>query len=109
VGYLRHIRRWVVALSRARLGLYVFGQRNVFENCGEVGECWKRVVANGDKLELVSGEMWPTQRKVILVQTVLTQVNDAAQSSPIEGVEHMGQYVYSMIEKALKERGIKKD
>ena len=28
--------------------------------------------------------------------------------STIEGVEHMGQYVYTMIEKSLQERGLKK-
>jgi hypothetical protein len=29
--------------------------------------------------------------------------------STIEGVEHMGQHVFAMIEKALKERGLKMD
>ena len=64
IGYLRDIRRWVVALSRARLGLYVVGRRNLFESCAEVEQSWTKLIANGDKLELVSGEMWPTTRKV---------------------------------------------
>jgi hypothetical protein len=29
--------------------------------------------------------------------------------STIEGVEHMGQHVFAMIEKALKERGLLKE
>ena len=68
IGYLREIRRWIVALSRARLGLYVVGRRSLFESCAELEETWTKLVANGDQLELVSGEMWPTQRKVYLLQ-----------------------------------------
>lgn len=64
IGYLRDIRRWVVALSRARLGLYVVGRTRLFESCGEIEQTWNNLVSNGDQLELVSGEMWPTQRKV---------------------------------------------
>ena len=64
IGYLRDVRRWVVALSRARLGLYIVGRRRLFESCAEVEPSWSNLMANGDQLELVSGEMWPTQRKV---------------------------------------------
>lgn len=64
IGYLREIRRWIVALSRARLGLYVVGRRSLFESSAELEQTWKKLLTNGDQLELVSGEMWPTQRKV---------------------------------------------
>jgi intron-binding protein aquarius len=64
IGYLRDVRRWVVALSRARLGLYIVGRRRLFESCAEVEQTWSNLMANGDQLQLVSGEMWPTQRKV---------------------------------------------
>ena len=64
IGYLRDVRRWIVALSRARLGLYIVGRRRLFESCAEVEQSWSKLMANGDQLELVSGEMWPTQRKV---------------------------------------------
>ena len=36
VGHLRDVRRLVVALSRARLGLYVFCRCDVFNNCLEL-------------------------------------------------------------------------
>ena len=36
VGHLRDVRRLVVALSRARLGLYIFGRCDVFNNCLEL-------------------------------------------------------------------------
>ena len=64
IGYLRDVRRWIVALSRARLGLYIVGRRRLFESCAEVEQSWTKLMANGEELKLVSGEMWPTQRKV---------------------------------------------
>lgn len=35
-GHLRDVRRLVVAMSRARLGLYVFGRAELFGNCYEL-------------------------------------------------------------------------
>ena len=73
IGYLRDIRRWIVALSRARLGLYIVGRGSLFESYAELEQTWVNLMANGDKLELVSGEMWPTQRKVRMSKFI---VND---------------------------------
>ncbi len=36
VGHIRDVRRLVVAMSRARLGLYVFGRQALFSNCYEL-------------------------------------------------------------------------
>jgi intron-binding protein aquarius len=36
VGHVRDVRRLVVAMSRARLGLYVFGRLPLFANCYEL-------------------------------------------------------------------------
>lgn len=36
VGHIRDVRRLVVAMSRARLGLYVFGRARLFKNCFEL-------------------------------------------------------------------------
>ena len=36
VGHLRDVRRLVVAMSRARLGLYVFARVALFQNCFEL-------------------------------------------------------------------------
>jgi hypothetical protein len=80
VGHLRDVRRLVVALSRARLGLYVFGRRALFENCYELRPAFDKLLhpatataaAEGggsgdggeaeavvDPLQLVLGERWP--------------------------------------------------
>ena len=42
----------------------MLGRRRLFETCAEIDQSWKTLTAKGDQLELVSGEMWPTQRKV---------------------------------------------
>jgi superfamily I DNA and/or RNA helicase len=36
VGHLRDVRRLVVAMSRARLGLYIFGRTSLFASCYEL-------------------------------------------------------------------------
>lgn len=36
VGHLRDVRRLVVAMSRARLGLYILGRVSLFQRCGEL-------------------------------------------------------------------------
>ena len=41
VGHLRDVRRLVVAMSRARLGLYVFGRKELFGNCYELQATFK--------------------------------------------------------------------
>jgi len=43
VGHLRDVRRLVVAMSRARLGLYVFANVSLFSNCFELSPSFKIV------------------------------------------------------------------
>jgi intron-binding protein aquarius len=43
VGHLRDVRRLVVAMSRARLGLYVFARVSLFRNCFELAPAFKQV------------------------------------------------------------------
>ncbi|KHJ35407.1 putative dead helicases superfamily protein [Erysiphe necator] len=91
VGYLRDVRRLTVALSRARLGLYIVGRRAVFESCFELRPAFNILFKRPDKLMLVTGELWPSQR---------IQENELTHSVPgetqMEDVEHMGLYVYEM-------------
>jgi hypothetical protein len=44
VGHFRDVRRLVVALSRARLGLYVFGRAELFANCYELRPAFARLM-----------------------------------------------------------------
>lgn len=43
IGHLRDVRRLVVAMSRARLGLYVFANVSLFSNCFELSPTFKIV------------------------------------------------------------------
>ncbi|GAB1214986.1 hypothetical protein ATERTT37_004168 [Aspergillus terreus] len=95
VGYLRDVRRLTVALSRARLGLYILGRREVFESCYELKPAFDLLFQRPDKLMLAPGEMFPTTRSL----------DDEVQGTPMEGVEHLGQYVFEMTQAKLKAMG----
>ena len=66
VGHIRDVRRLVVALSRARLGLYIFGRAELFANCYELRPAMKQLLARPQRLHLhpservaVSVLLWP--------------------------------------------------
>lgn len=104
MGYLRDIRRLTVALSRARLGMYILGRRAIFEGCYELRHAFELLLQRPDKLSLVTGELWPSQRKLFEdISEVLPE------EAVMEGVEHLGQYVFEMaqtkIEQLRAERG----
>uniref|UniRef100_A0A915PS17 Intron-binding protein aquarius n=1 Tax=Setaria digitata TaxID=48799 RepID=A0A915PS17_9BILA len=42
IGHIRDVRRLIVALSRARLGLYVLGRVSLFQNCLELSTAFQR-------------------------------------------------------------------
>lgn len=86
VGYLRDLRRLTVALSRARLGLYVLGRRGIFENCYELREAFRLLFLGEDKLQLVTGETYPSIRLL----------GDDVKATEMVGVEHLGRYVFEM-------------
>ncbi|KAH7056430.1 aquarius, isoform CRA_c [Linnemannia elongata] len=65
VGHVRDVRRLVVALSRARLGLYIFGRQKLFENCHELEPAFKRLLKRPTKLWLKTGEMYPNTVRLI--------------------------------------------
>lgn len=114
IGYLRSIRRLTVALSRARLGLYILGRRSVFESVFELKPAFDILFQRPDKLALVTGEMFGETQRPVPSTTVqgnsVTAVEVNVEGETVmEGVEHLGKYVYEMtlakIED-LKSRGV---
>lgn len=84
------------------------GRRDVFEGCFELREAFEQLLQRPDKLTLVTGELWPSQRKVA------EDVNEtAAGEATMEGVEHLGQYVFEMtttkVQQLQAERGLSSD
>lgn len=52
VGHIRDVRRLIVAMSRARLGLYIFGRSRLFKNCFELQHTFNLVNINQIKIIL---------------------------------------------------------
>merc|ERR1719210_1602308 len=64
IGHLRDVRRLVVAMSRARLGLYVFARVNLFKNCFELTPAFNLLCSRPvDGLYLCPNEVHPTSRQ----------------------------------------------
>lgn len=60
IGFMRDVRRMIVALSRARLGCYIFGRRQLFKDEIELAKCFEKMVGFqvGEGLDIVSGEFF---------------------------------------------------
>ena len=87
IGHLRDIRRLIVAMSRARLGLYIFCRSSLFSECLELSPTFDRLLARPTKLHLVLGESFPCSRSI----------NEQISGTfVVENVVHMGQFVIKM-------------
>ncbi|KAF9936379.1 hypothetical protein BGZ65_002487 [Modicella reniformis] len=80
VGHVRDVRRLIVALSRARLGLYIFGRQKLFQNCHELEPAFKLLLKRPTKLYLKTGEMYPNTTRLIDGRNV----NDKAEAEEEE-------------------------
>ncbi|KAL2898324.1 RNA helicase aquarius [Bienertia sinuspersici] len=86
VGHLRDVRRLVVAMSRARLGLYVFCNRSLFEQCYELQPTFQRLLQRPDRLALNFAENMPVTDR---------NVEDTEPEYLVSGVEEMASIVNS--------------
>merc|ERR1712032_685843 len=64
LGHIRDVRRLVVTMSRARLGLYVFGRFSLYENCFELTPVFSRFARRPRQLSLEMEERSTTLRLV---------------------------------------------
>merc|ERR1719316_848979 len=94
VGHIRDVRRLVVACSRARLGLYIFGRLGLFQNCFEIAPAFRLLAERPSQLSLELGETFPqTQRAVGQVGTP-TVVRD---------IEHMWSLLQTVMQQTFLE------
>lgn len=84
VGHLRDVRRLVVAMSRARLGLYVFCRRSLFEQCYELQPTFQHLLQRPDHLALNLNEVSAYTERI---------VEDIGHPYLVNGVEEMGHIV----------------
>jgi intron-binding protein aquarius len=99
VGHIRDIRRLIVAVSRARFGLYVFSRLNVFRYVHDVQRVLDLITQHSHgstKLQLIVGEQHPTERKLG------DPVTDD-QVYEVDDVVHMGSIVHQMQETMLQD------
>lgn len=95
VGHLRDVRRLVVAVSRARLGLYVFCREGLFSNCHELKDTMQQFEDKPSKLQLILGETLPSERK-------LGDDIPGDKIFDVQDVTHIGSIVHSMQEQTLE-------
>lgn len=94
LGYLTDVRRLITAMGCARLGLYVFYRKELFQNTVELSPIFHQV-RQISKLQLMKQEFWPPCRLM----------NDAIPGSDIleiDDVTAMGLKVYEMTIEATR-------
>ena len=78
----------VVAMSRARLGLYIFGRAGLFSNCYELQPTFSQLLARPQQLALVPGEHYGHCDREAGAAPPPSQL--------VSGVEHMAGIVQHM-------------
>jgi intron-binding protein aquarius len=94
VGHLRDVRRLVVAMSRARLGLYVFARVSLFKNCFELTPSFDILVRRPDKLNLLPQE--PVSAPVREQGVGDSEKGLIEKARIIQGMPEMVQFVYEL-------------
>ncbi|KAL5962818.1 RNA helicase aquariu [Taenia solium] len=113
VGHLRDVRRLVVALSRARLGLYIFARVDQFANCQELRPAFDRLLGRHGLgpdsevrptcLRLTPWETWRDPRDP--ASTDLRPLDSKLSNEPvvIENMPAMASYVSKLYEERVKD------
>ncbi|KAI3874183.1 hypothetical protein MKW92_053577 [Papaver armeniacum] len=83
-GHLRDVRRLIVAMSRARLGLYVFCCRSLFEQCYELQPTFQLLLQRPDRLGLILDETTSVTDR---------DVGDTGMVHFVSGVEEMARII----------------
>ncbi|CAH1791178.1 unnamed protein product [Owenia fusiformis] len=86
VGHLRDVRRLIVAMSRARLGLYIFARVSLFQNCFELTPAFNQLTERPLKLHLAPHETYPAERP--------SDQTPRCNPLVIEDMPHMAQFVF---------------
>jgi intron-binding protein aquarius len=91
-GHVRDVRRLVVAMSRARLGLYIFGRRALFQNTYELSRTFTPLLRRPTNLLIAPhetsypGSHYPTRAANTAI----------ANAIEVQDLVHMGRIVHEM-------------
>lgn len=96
VGHLRDVRRLVVAMSRARLGLYVFARAALFANCFELTPTFRLLVQRPNDLRLLPNERYGQTER-------LSTGGEAPDGTVIEDMSQMVNFSHDFYRKRVEE------
>ena len=95
-GHIRDIRRLTVAMSRARLGLYVFARAALFSNCFELQKTFQILLKRPTKLSIIPDEEY----SAILGSSGAPFVRtDNVEKLSIEDMPKMHEFVFDFYER----------
>lgn len=94
-GHLRDLRRLVVAMSRARLGMYIFGRISLFTNCFELTRTFNQLLQKPTHLQLLPQEKRPMD-VAMATSRLLADAAEPAQVLEVRDLIHMGELVGAM-------------
>ena len=95
IGHIRDVRRLVVSLSRARLGLYIFGRAAIFANCYDLTPAFNQLLQTPVQLQLVLGETYNADGGEVSDRSV---VGKSPAKYNITDVGHLGALVHNMLQ-----------
>ena len=93
VGHIRDVRRLVVALSRARLGLYVFARLPLFRRCYELEPAFNLLLKRPQSLMLVPTEEYGRTR----------MVQDQVSGKSVSTMQEMVEFVFKLYGDKIEE------
>lgn len=84
VGHVRDVRRLIVALSRSRLGLYIFCRTTLFKDCKELAPAFNLLLSRPTSLQILPDERFNNCNRKISGQSVKgRQVKDVLEMSKL--------------------------
>ncbi|EDQ85935.1 uncharacterized protein MONBRDRAFT_38574 [Monosiga brevicollis MX1] len=96
-GFLRDVRRLIVALSRARLGLYIFARVALFDKVPELEHVFNLLKERPTTMQLYPNESYTETLRPV------DQASEEEAVVEVTNMEHMAQSVYSMAVERLRE------
>jgi len=103
-GHIRDVRRLVVAMSRARLGLFVFGRETLYRNCYELTPAFNRLVTRPTKLIILPHEKATEASTTTSERALETPMESLRGITVVEDVKHMGLIVATLTKAAEAEK-----
>jgi len=82
------VRRLVVALSRARLGLYIVAKKSLFINCYELSQSFSLLNKNSETLQLFPKETYSKRNDINGNSTRGNEIN-------VQSMQHLCEFVYN--------------